>query len=113
MAKISSALAVIALLACMVMAAESAVNCGQVASGVAPCLGYLRNVAPLTPTCCSGIRALNGAARTTADRQTICKCLKAAAGNIRGVSLPIASGLPGRCGVRIPYKISPSTDCNR
>ncbi|KAK4796192.1 hypothetical protein SAY86_028518 [Trapa natans] len=113
MVRFSTAVAVVALLASVVMVAESTLSCGQVASGVAPCLGYLRNVAPLTPTCCAGIRSLNNAARSPADRRAVCFCLKSAAGNIRGISLPVAGGLPGRCGVPIPYKISPSTDCNK
>ncbi|KAK4796960.1 hypothetical protein SAY86_029286 [Trapa natans] len=113
MAKIGSVLAMFVLFACLAMTAESVVSCAQVASCVAPCLGYMRNAAPLTPACCNGVRALKNAARTTADRQSTCRCLKAAAGNIRGVSLPVASGLPGKCGVQIAYKISPSTDCNK
>ncbi|KAK4771269.1 hypothetical protein SAY87_031801 [Trapa incisa] len=108
----STAVAVIALMACLFMVAESTMTCGQVASGVAPCLGYLRNVGPLTPTCCASIRSLNNAARSTDDRQSVCKCLKAAATSIKGISLPVAGSLPSKCGITIPYKISPSTDCS-
>ncbi|KAK3444833.1 hypothetical protein EUGRSUZ_A00724 [Eucalyptus grandis] len=92
---------------------ESAVTCGQVASCVAPCLGYLRAGGTLPSACCSGIRSLNSAARTTPDRQTACRCLQSAAGNIRGLNLGLVSALPGKCGVSVPYKISPSTDCSR
>ncbi|OWM81633.1 hypothetical protein CDL15_Pgr007671 [Punica granatum] len=113
MAKISTILVVCALLACMLVATESTVTCGQVASGVAPCLNYLRGGAPLSQSCCGGVKALNGAARTTPDRQAVCKCLKAASASIPGINLGLASGLPSKCGVNVPYKISPSTDCSR
>ncbi|KAK4796695.1 hypothetical protein SAY86_029021 [Trapa natans] len=113
MAKITTALAVVTLLACMIMATESVLNCGQVATGVAPCLPYLRNVGPVTPTCCAGVRSLVNVARTTPDRRAVCTCLKSAAGNIRGINLSVASSLPSKCGVSIPYKISPATDCNK
>ncbi|WP_431194237.1 non-specific lipid-transfer protein [Listeria monocytogenes] len=90
-----------------------AITCGQVASGVSPCIGYLRRGGPVPPACCSGIRGLSNAARTKPDRQTACRCLKSAAGSISGINFALAAGLPGKCGVSIPYKISPSTDCNR
>ncbi|GJW14584.1 non-specific lipid-transfer protein-like protein [Tanacetum coccineum] len=34
-------------------------------------------------------------------------------GGIKGVKPALASSLPGKCGVSIPYKISPSTDCSK
>nr|KJB71504.1 hypothetical protein B456_011G128100 [Gossypium raimondii] len=85
-------LACVAVL-CMVVGAplaQGAVTCGQVTSSLAPCIGYL----------------------TGNDRQAACKCIKSAAAGISGINYGIASGLPGKCGVNIPYKISPSTDCN-
>ncbi|KAK8558276.1 hypothetical protein V6N13_038749 [Hibiscus sabdariffa] len=94
--------------------AQAAITCGQVASSVAPCIAYLRGTGGSVPAaCCSGIKSLNAAAKTTADRQAACKCLKSAAGGIPGINFGLASGLPGKCGVSIPYKISPSTDCSR
>ncbi|MBA0779783.1 hypothetical protein Gotri_003989, partial [Gossypium trilobum] len=103
---------------CMVVGAplaQGAVTCGQVASSLAPCIAYLTgNVAGAVPSnCCGGIKSLNSAAQTTPDRQAACKCIKSAAASISGINYGIASGLPGKCGVNIPYKISPSTDCNR
>ncbi|KAK3015326.1 hypothetical protein RJ639_007269 [Escallonia herrerae] len=101
---------------CMVMTApyaKAAVSCGMVASNVAPCIGYLQKGGPVPANCCSGVRKLASAATTTPDRQAVCKCLKSAAGNVPGVNLSNAAGLPGKCGVNIPYKISPSTDCTK
>ncbi|KAL0413792.1 UNVERIFIED_CONTAM: Non-specific lipid-transfer protein 2 [Sesamum radiatum] len=52
-------------------------------------------------------------AQTTPDRQSVCSCLKSLAGSYKDVDLNKAAGLPGQCGVNIPYKISPSTDCSK
>ncbi|KAI9153001.1 hypothetical protein LWI28_004263 [Acer negundo] len=102
------------VLVCMLMGAPiaHAITCGQVASNISPCLGYIRATSPLTPTCCNGVRSLNGAARTTPDRQQACQCLKSFASGI-SINYNLASGLPGKCGVSIPYTISPNTDCSR
>ncbi|CAH1441389.1 unnamed protein product [Lactuca virosa] len=98
---------------CMVVAApyaEAAITCGQVVSSLSPCIPYLKNGGAVPPACCSGVKSLNSAAKTTPDRQTACGCLKSASG---GVNLGNAASLPGKCGVSIPYKISPSTDCSK
>ncbi|KAJ0734860.1 putative plant non-specific lipid-transfer protein/Par allergen [Helianthus annuus] len=52
------------------------------------------------------------AAKLTPDRQTACGCLKSVYASNSGINLGFASNLPGKCGVNIPYKISPSTDCS-
>ncbi|XP_059668133.1 non-specific lipid-transfer protein 1-like [Cornus florida] len=107
------------VLVCMVVVAlapplaEAAVTCGTVQSAVAPCIGYLRNGGVVPANCCNGIRSLNNAAKTTPDRQTACRCLQSASGKITGLKPALASGLPGKCGVSVPYKISPSTDCSK
>ncbi|KAF5737286.1 lipid transfer protein isoform 1.1 precursor [Tripterygium wilfordii] len=102
------------LLVCMVVVApmvtDAAITCGTVVSLISPCVNYLRGTVPLSQACCSGVKALNAQASTTQDRQTTCGCLKAAAG---GVNANRAAGLPSQCGVNIPYKISPNTDCSK
>ncbi|KAF9595735.1 hypothetical protein IFM89_003477 [Coptis chinensis] len=103
------------VLACMVVSApyaEAAISCGFVVSKVSPCIPYLRGGGPIPPACCNGVRTLNAAAQGTPDRQTACNCLKQAAAGISGINPGFAGGLPGRCGVSIPYKISPYTDCS-
>nr|WEA82715.1 nonspecific lipid transfer protein 20 [Solanum melongena] len=99
---------------CMLVVAPhaEALTCGQVTSGVAPCLPYLTGRGPLGG-CCAGIKGLLGAAKTPADRKTACNCLKSAANSIKGIDAAKAAGLPKACGVNIPYKISPSTDCSK
>ena len=102
---------------CMVVAApaavEATITCGQVASAVGPCASYLQKGGAVPAGCCSGIKSLNSAAKTTGDRQAACKCLKTFSGSIPGINFGLASGLPGKCGVSVPYKISPSTDCSK
>ncbi|PIN05766.1 hypothetical protein CDL12_21691 [Handroanthus impetiginosus] len=89
---------------------EAAISCSSVASYLNPCLPYVTNKGPLGG-CCNGIKGLFAAAKTTADRQSVCNCLKSLAGSTAGISPDKAAGLPGQCGINIPYKISPSTDC--
>ncbi|XP_019187989.1 PREDICTED: non-specific lipid-transfer protein 1-like [Ipomoea nil] len=101
---------------CMVVVAphaEAAMSCGTVASGLGPCLNYLKGTGPLVGGCCNGVRNLAGAAKTTADRQTACGCLKSLAGRISGLKPNLASSLPGKCGVNVGYPISTSTDCSK
>ncbi|KAE8662778.1 Non-specific lipid-transfer protein [Hibiscus syriacus] len=92
--------------------AQGAINCGKSHPNwrLHP---YLKGPGggAVPPACCSGIKTLNGEAQTTPDRQAACNCLKSAAATITGINLNLASGLPGKCGVSIPYQISPSTDC--
>ncbi|KAJ4827105.1 hypothetical protein Tsubulata_002440 [Turnera subulata] len=103
------------VLMCMVAGAplvQAAIGCGQVASNLGACIPYARSGTGAPPAaCCSGIRALNSAAKTTPDRQQVCNCLKGLAGRAAGVNYNVVAGIPGKCGVSIPYKISPSTDC--
>ncbi|XP_039009422.1 non-specific lipid-transfer protein-like [Hibiscus syriacus] len=91
--------------------AQGAISCGQVSSSLAPCIPYLTNGGEVPPACCGGVKYLNAAAQTTPDRQSACNCLKSAAASVNGINYSFASELPGKCGVSIPYHISPSTDC--
>ncbi|RXI01568.1 non-specific lipid-transfer protein 3-like [Malus sylvestris] len=101
---------------CMVAGApkaEAAVTCGQVVNSLVPCLSYVTNGGALNPACCNGVKTLYNLAQTTPDRQNVCNCLKQAINGIpyTNTNAGLAAGLPARCGVNIPYKISPSTDC--
>ncbi|XP_076887837.1 non-specific lipid-transfer protein-like [Bidens hawaiensis] len=103
------------VLVCMVVVVPSteAITCGQVVSTLAPCLGYLTRGGVVPPACCGGVIGLNNVANSTPDRRTTCGCLKVLYSSVSGVNLGFASSLPGKCGVNIPYKISPSTDCSK
>ncbi|KAI3666827.1 hypothetical protein L6452_41865 [Arctium lappa] len=93
--------------------AEGAMTCQMVVSSLTPCASYLTRGGPVPPSCCSGITSLYKAATTTVDRQTACRCMEQAAGMVPGIDLQNAGSLPGKCGVNIPYKISPTTDCSK
>ncbi|CAN1277177.1 Non-specific lipid-transfer protein 3 [Linum perenne] len=80
----------------------TALTCGQVTSGLAPCVGYLRGSGPPTPGCCNGMKGLLAAARTTADRRQACNCLKSAAGNVPGLNPALVE--PVAC-CRTPRKV--------
>ncbi|KAH1089447.1 hypothetical protein J1N35_016704 [Gossypium stocksii] len=104
------------VLLCMLVVepmATTALTCGQVASQTAGCIRYLQRGGNPPAACCNGVRNLNRQARTTRDRRTACRCLQTAARTISGINAKLAAGLPAKCGVKIPYKISPSTNCNR
>ncbi|PIA32469.1 hypothetical protein AQUCO_04500226v1 [Aquilegia coerulea] len=106
------------LVACMLVmsasCAEATITCGFVASKVAPCVNYLRGTGgAVPPACCTGVRTINAAATSTPDRQTACRCLKTTASSIKGLNQGLVSSLPNKCGVSIPYPISPSTDCSK
>ncbi|WVZ16968.1 hypothetical protein V8G54_009950 [Vigna mungo] len=89
-----------------------AITCGQVGSYVAPCIGYLQKGGNPSGPCCNGVKNLNNAAKTTADRQATCKCLKVLASSASGVNAGNAASLPKKCQVNVPYTISTSTNCN-
>ncbi|KAL1194860.1 Non-specific lipid-transfer protein 4 [Cardamine amara subsp. amara] len=96
------------LTVCIVASVDAAISCGTMASSLAPCATYLTKGGVVPGSCCAGVKKLNNMAQTTPDRQQACRCLQSAA---RGINLSLASGLPGKCGVRIPYSISTSTNC--
>lgn len=108
--------ACLAVMMCMVLGvplAYAAIPCGQAQVTVAPCLGYVRGPGAAIPApCCNGLRTLNSQARTTPDRQAVCQCLKSTVLSIPGLNLAKLAALPGKCGVNLPYKISPSIDCS-
>ncbi|XP_057414849.1 non-specific lipid-transfer protein 1-like [Lotus japonicus] len=98
--------------------AEGAVTCGQVVNSLYPCVSYLMNGGNMVPgQCCNGIRNLYGMATNTPDRRAVCTCIKQAVSNsgfsFTSYNLNLAAGLPKKCGVNIPYQISPNTDCSR
>ncbi|GMH10022.1 hypothetical protein Nepgr_011863 [Nepenthes gracilis] len=93
--------------------AEAAIACNQVLTTLQPCIGYMTGggSGKVPDGCCSGVKSLNSAAKTTPDRQAVCTCLKTLAQNFGGY-VGKAAGVPGKCGVNIPYKISTSIDCS-
>lgn len=97
--------------------ATADISCGQVVNYLMPCVSYVQNGGTVPANCCGGIKTLYQAAQTTADRQSVCNCLKNALNQVpfpyTNYNLGLAAGLPAKCGIDLPYKISPSTDCKR
>ncbi|XP_019187988.1 PREDICTED: non-specific lipid-transfer protein-like [Ipomoea nil] len=116
MANLSLVKVVCVAVLCMVVVAphaEAAITCGTVASSLVSCFKYIKGTEPLTAACCKGVKDLAAAAKTTADRQTACNCLKSLAGKLSGFNPGLAAGVPGKCGVNVGYPISTSTDCSK
>ncbi|KAL3533680.1 hypothetical protein ACH5RR_007201 [Cinchona calisaya] len=104
------------VLMCIVVVAPHAkaiITCGQVVNSLRFCISYVTKGGIIPPGCCDGIRSLNSAARTPADRRATCACLKSLASSIRAINPGLVAGLPGKCGVSIPYPISTKTDCSK
>lgn len=98
--------------------AQAQMTCGQVVNNLSPCISYVMYGGVNVPAqCCNGIKNLYGQAQTKTDRQAICSCIKNAVSNsgfnYSRSNLNNAANLPKKCGVNIPYQISPNTDCNR
>ncbi|KAJ3704504.1 hypothetical protein LUZ61_008209 [Rhynchospora tenuis] len=94
-------------------AANATISCGQVASTLSQCMSYARSGQGNPPSqCCSGVRSLNSMASTSTDRQAVCNCLKNLAKST-SVNSGAVAGIPGKCGVSVPYAISTSTDCSK
>ncbi|XP_062198375.1 non-specific lipid-transfer protein 1-like [Phragmites australis] len=111
-------LVLIALVAALLLVAaphtNAAISCGQVNSAIGPCLGYARGAGNgPSAACCSGVRSLNAAASSTADRRAACNCLKTGAARVSGLKTANAASIPSKCGVNLPYTISASIDCSR
>ncbi|KAF8098809.1 hypothetical protein N665_0257s0023 [Sinapis alba] len=103
---------------CLVLAfhhGEAAVTCNAVVGDLYPCLSYVMQGGKVPPTnCCNGVRMLNNQAQTPVDRQSVCRCIKNAIGGVSYSSsnLNNALSLPDKCGVNLPFRISPSTNCD-
>ncbi|KAI3473094.1 hypothetical protein Pfo_030386 [Paulownia fortunei] len=103
------------LLICLVVTAphvEAAISCGTVLSSLSSCVGYLKRGGAVAAACCAGLKSLNKAVRTKSDLQAACRCIKSIVPSI-GAKPSLVNSLPGKCGVKIPYKYSPSLDCSK
>uniref|UniRef100_A0ACD5W7C0 Uncharacterized protein n=1 Tax=Avena sativa TaxID=4498 RepID=A0ACD5W7C0_AVESA len=109
------ALAVAAMLLAAPHAADAAITCGQVNAALSSCILYARGLATApSAACCSGVKSLSAATKTTADRRAACNCLKLAAGRMSGLNNGNAANIPTKCGVTVPYgDISATVDCSK
>jgi hypothetical protein len=105
-------MAMICLVLCIPLA-NGALSCGQIQLTIAPCIGYLRSGGPSVPApCCNGVRSVYNQAKSTLDRQNVCRCVKSTVYSLPGINFSALAGVPPKCGVNLPYKIGPSINCN-
>ncbi|KAK4797364.1 hypothetical protein SAY86_029690 [Trapa natans] len=95
------------------MAVKASISCNTVVNDLVPCLNYVIYGGQVPTACCTGVQAVYNAARTTQDRQGVCSCLKSLINGypISNAAANNAAALPSRCGINLPYKISPYADC--
>uniref|UniRef100_M1DPJ0 Non-specific lipid-transfer protein n=1 Tax=Solanum tuberosum TaxID=4113 RepID=M1DPJ0_SOLTU len=89
---------------------DATITCNLVYSSLEPCLGYVLGGGGLSvpSDCCSRIRSLHRAARTTTDRQIYCRCLKNTVGpNAAPTRISRAIKLPTICNVNYFVKVTP------
>ncbi|GER57382.1 non-specific lipid-transfer protein [Striga asiatica] len=100
-------------IALLLTPSADAITCVDVIKNLIPCIGYLKSGSAGPPgPCCAGARSLASAAKSAADRQTACGCLKTAA-NTYKPKPEIAKSLPTKCGIKLPFEVSPNVDCSK
>ena len=100
--------------ACLMAKPSNAIGCGDVDASLGSCIAYLTGQQPKPDDqCCSGVRRLKDMAITTADKQSACECVKAAATRLQNLKDEYVSALPGQCGAPLPFPISRSFDCSK
>ncbi|OVA01117.1 Plant lipid transfer protein/Par allergen [Macleaya cordata] len=90
------------------------VSCEEAVSDLIPCATYLMGSGGPNPgsQCCASAQKLNKLASTTADRQSLCECLKQT-GPSFGVKPERAKQLPVLCKLELNIPISPDVDCSK
>lgn len=92
------------------------VGCSAIASQLLSCNGYVtgRVRGNVPPACCNGMKKIkNMVGDNTKERRKACSCIQKLATELIGFKDDVASKLPKKCGVEIPYKISKKTDCSK
>ncbi|CAA0820705.1 Non-specific lipid-transfer protein 8 [Striga hermonthica] len=100
-------------IALLITPSADAITCVDVLNNLIPCIGYLTSGSGgPSGTCCAGARSLASTAKSVADRRTACGCLKTAA-NTYKLKPEIAKSLPAKCGIKLPFEVSPNVDCSK
>lgn len=92
---------------------NAAITCEQVTYYLTPCIGYGVFGGTVAPACCTGIKTLLAAAKTTEDLRKKCNCVKEGAARIPGLNYDRVNEIPGKCGTTSPYKVTPDVDCSK
>jgi len=102
---------------CLVLAiplANAAISCKDLLETLYPCVEFITSSGISDPSspCCDGIKRIHDEATTTIDRQNVCMCLKPVVPILPGLNPDNFDTLPDKCGVNLPFSISPRMDCN-
>ncbi|KAK2414900.1 non-specific lipid-transfer protein [Trifolium repens] len=98
--------------------ADPAELCDKIRHAFIPtCFPYLRNpdssIPPPEP-CCNALKDINNEIPDTDERRVACKCMQFVITITPGADLPDrAIALPGKCGVDLPFQLSPWEECDR
>ncbi|KAH6776890.1 hypothetical protein C2S52_007686 [Perilla frutescens var. hirtella] len=103
-----------AILLCMIAFAPHAesITCDKVLQSLAPCRASMNHGGSVTESCCSGVRSVNSATKTTPERRNACECIKRAAKSYK-LNTQTASSVLKKCNVNLGYSISSSLDCTK
>ncbi|KAJ3707675.1 hypothetical protein LUZ61_011380 [Rhynchospora tenuis] len=111
--QIITAAAAVTILLLIAPHTTNAITCSDVTSAVAPCVAYAYSgQGSPSASCCNGVRSLNSKMATGDDRRAVCNCLKNLAKTV-SFNAGAVAGLPGKCGVNVPFAISTSADCTK
>ncbi|KAL1813653.1 hypothetical protein ACET3Z_023718 [Daucus carota] len=92
---------------------QGLINCNQVKLSLNDCGEFVKLSKGPRASCCRALKRLNNTYRSTADRRDVCNCIKREVGSSSKVIYRNVALLPGKCGVRLGYTISPSIDCRK
>jgi hypothetical protein len=94
---------------------SNATSCGEVTNDLGPCLSFVEGkVNKPSTACCDGARKLKTAAKTKADRQAICECIKKALSGIGKFDSNRIPQLVKDCHIDIKLPpIGRNTDCSK
>ncbi|GLT71981.1 hypothetical protein SLA2020_439570 [Shorea laevis] len=96
-------------------AGDNATSCTAVANDLGGCLTFIQGKEDKpSQKCCDGAKQLNDTAKTKADRQAICECIKkalSAVGKIDTSRIPLLAK-DCKISVKLPA-IGPDTDCTK
>ncbi|KAM7279622.1 hypothetical protein ACFE04_006756 [Oxalis oulophora] len=89
-----------------------AITCPEAGSDLLPCVPYLTiGLGKPSSKCCDGVQKLNSAANTPEARKEVCNCFLQAIKSFP-INYDRANAIPKKCGVTLPFTISPNIDCN-
>lgn len=106
-------LAVLVSISSIAPPVDAEITCQQVEMLLTPCIGYSMMGGMVPSSCCEGIKKCLAAKKTAEDRREGCYCVKDMAAKIPLINYDRVNEIPGVCGIKVPYKITPSLDCSK